>query len=222
MTYRHGLYSTILLVVLLYVLLPQTVHSQSSLEKVKFSLIDVNAGLSNSNVICMVQDSRGFLWVGTNDGLNKYDGYGFAVYRQVPGDTTGLLSNSISNLFEDSQAKLWISTPNGGFYFYDRLKDRFMVVPALSANGEIHSITEDHTKTIWVTGLMNGKVFIANLNRTTNAWEPHYLFSSNDAFITNVDLATEISIIRGNLEQEITVTRATITTDFSQIGTFIP
>lgn len=181
MSHRYVIYVTIFLFGLLLSSSSFTAQSQSSLEKIKFTRIDVNDGLSNSNVTCIVQDSKGFLWAGTTDGLNKYDGYGFIVYRQLIGDTLGFLTNAISCLFEDSESKLWVSTRNGGFYFYDHKRDRFVIVPALSTNGEIHSISEDKEKTLWVTGLMNGKAFIANLNRTTNAWELHYLFSSTEA-----------------------------------------
>src|SRR5688572_15657570 len=96
-----GLYAITFMAIGIFFLLPES-RAQSSLEKVKFSRIDVSAGLSNSNVTSIVQDSQGFLWVGTPDGINRYDGYDFKVYRQIPGDSTGLLNNSITFLFEDS------------------------------------------------------------------------------------------------------------------------
>src|SRR5690349_16025561 len=81
----------------------KTVVAQSPLEKVKFQRIEVSAGLSHSNVRCTRQDSRGFLWVGTEDGLNRYNGYDFKVYRKIEGDTASLLRNSINSIYEDSR-----------------------------------------------------------------------------------------------------------------------
>ena len=99
--------------------------AQSPSEKLKFSRIEVGSGLSNSNVTCFLQDSRGFMWIGTRDGLNKYDGYEFKVYRNDQEDTTTLLKNHIYQLFEDSHGTIWVSTRGGGFHFYDQKLDRF-------------------------------------------------------------------------------------------------
>src|SRR5690349_892223 len=178
---RSGYYSLFCRLAVLGLLLSNSVLGQSSLEKIKFSRIDVNAGLSNSNVTRILQDSRGFLWVGTTDGLNKYDGYNFSIYRQVPGDTTGMLNNSITFLFEDSEGMVWVSTANRGLYFYDRTHDRLHAVSELSANGEIINISEDKNKTLWVTGVIHQHAFVANLNRATNKWEQHPLFPSDES-----------------------------------------
>jgi ligand-binding sensor domain-containing protein len=80
--------------------------AQHTVEKVKFSRIEVSSGLSNSNVNFILQDSKGFLWFGTQDGLNKFDGYTFKVYRNNPDDTASLLTNTINYIFEDSQKKI--------------------------------------------------------------------------------------------------------------------
>ncbi|HEY8934672.1 MAG TPA: two-component regulator propeller domain-containing protein [Cyclobacteriaceae bacterium] len=155
-------------------LLCQWAIGQSSLEKIKFDRIGTREGLSHPSVNSIFQDSREFLWIGTTDGLNKYDGYNFTVYRRHIGDTTGLISNNICAVYEDSKQKLWVSTHNGGFYYYDPLKDRLVIVPELSVEGEITTITEDENKTLWITGILNQKAFFANFNRMSNKWEYHY------------------------------------------------
>lgn len=76
----------------------------------RFESITVDDGLSQSSVICMVQDKLGFLWIGTQDGLNKYDGYSFEVFRHKVGDSTSLPKNFITNLFIDRDNNLWVST----------------------------------------------------------------------------------------------------------------
>ncbi len=150
-----------------------------SLEKIKFSRFDVNAGLSNSNVTCFLHDSQGFLWIGTPDGLNKFDGTNFKIYRQIAGDTTGFYNNSINSIFEDHQGVLWVSTSNRGFYHYDRNLDRFIAVKELSVSGEISSISEDDNGNLWITGVWKQHGYVGMLNRETNQWEHHFAIPRN-------------------------------------------
>jgi ligand-binding sensor domain-containing protein len=149
----------------------------------KFHQLDVNDGLSNSHVICIFQDSKGFLWVGTNDGLNRYDGYSFKIYRQEQGDTTGFFNNTINAICEDKNGTLWVSTFNRGFYRYDPKNDKFVVIPELSSRGEIFKIQSDKNGELWITGVMNGHAFVANLNRDTRQWEQHLLFRSSETVV---------------------------------------
>lgn len=76
----------------------------------RFESISVDDGLSQSGVTCMVQDKFGFLWIGTQDGLNKYDGYSFKVYRHIEGDSTSLPKNFVTNVFIDRDDNLWVAT----------------------------------------------------------------------------------------------------------------
>jgi hypothetical protein len=64
----------------------------------RFEHLSLEQGLSQSSVFCILQDSKGFLWVGTQDGLNKYDGYGFTVYRPVPDDDQSLSNSYILSM----------------------------------------------------------------------------------------------------------------------------
>ena len=91
----------------------------------KFERISVEHGLSQEIVRCILQDSQGFMWFGTNDGLNKYDGYKFTTYRHDPEDSTSLGSNNITALYEDHSGNLWIGTFEGGLNRYDRDKNDF-------------------------------------------------------------------------------------------------
>jgi len=75
----------------LFVLLNCADHvgfAQKIRKKFKFGRIEANTELSNSNVTVILEDSYGFLWVGTDDGLNRFDGYDFKIYRNVEGDTS--------------------------------------------------------------------------------------------------------------------------------------
>ena len=76
-------------------------------------------GLSAGQVRNIVQDQQGFLWIATGDGLNKYDGYGFTVYRNRPGDSTSVSYNWIQRVFIDRQGTLWAGTFGGGLNRFD-------------------------------------------------------------------------------------------------------
>ncbi|MBN2172205.1 MAG: response regulator [Candidatus Krumholzibacteriota bacterium] len=91
----------------------------------RFRNLDLESGLSQSSVTCMLQDSRGFLWLGTWDGLNRYDGNGFTIFRADPDDSTTLSENGILCLAEDAAGDLWIGTEGGGFCRLDHVTDRF-------------------------------------------------------------------------------------------------
>jgi ligand-binding sensor domain-containing protein/signal transduction histidine kinase len=82
-------------------------------------------GLSQSTVFAIAQDSSGFMWFGTMDGLNRYDGYSFRVYKHIPFDKTSLSSGFIRCLTVDPKGRLWIGTENGGLLLYQRHEDRF-------------------------------------------------------------------------------------------------
>ncbi len=82
-------------------------------------------GLSQSTVFCMMQDKKGYLWVGTANGLNRYDGYSFKVYYSDPSDSNSISDNGIFSLFEDSDGIIWIGTVEGCLNKFDRKKEIF-------------------------------------------------------------------------------------------------
>ncbi len=82
-----------------------------------------NSGLSHNTVLNMYQDSRGFIWIGTMDGLNRFDGTNFKIYRHNPADSTTLTDSFIHGIFERSNGDLWIGTRDGGFNILDPVTD---------------------------------------------------------------------------------------------------
>jgi ligand-binding sensor domain-containing protein len=80
---------------------------------VRFDQLSTDNGLSFAYVSCLLQDSRGFLWVGTLNGLNRYDGKSFLVYRRKPADAQTLADNEIRSLAEDRKGNIWIGTTHG-------------------------------------------------------------------------------------------------------------
>ena len=83
-------------------------------QTVSFQYLSKKEGLSQSSVFAIVQDADGFMWFGTRDGLNKYDGYQFKVYRKDTADSNSLIGNDIRSLFADTlYQQLWIATSVG-------------------------------------------------------------------------------------------------------------
>jgi len=126
-----------------------------------FEQIFLEHGLSQSIVQCICQDRSGFMWFGTEDGLNQFDGYEFTVLRNDPADSNSLSYNNITALCEDFSGNLWIGTFYGGLNCYNprtRRIRRFQNDPgnpnSLSHNN-IHVIYEDADHTLWI-GTDNG------------------------------------------------------------------
>src|SRR5579862_6299003 len=89
----------------------------------QFSRLDIADGLSNNAINCIYKDNKGFMWIGTGSGLNRYDGYTFKVYKHST-DTTALSDDDITGIFEGPFGKLWVATL-AGFNIYDPTQDRF-------------------------------------------------------------------------------------------------
>lgn len=126
-----------------------------------FRHLTIEDGLSQSAVQAIYQDRMGFVWIGTKDGLNKYDGYRFTIYQHDPFDSTTISNNYITRIFEDSRGYLWVGTREGGLNCLNRDTEhfqRFLHDPknprSLSSN-RITTITEDGSGALWI-GTRNG------------------------------------------------------------------
>ena len=100
-----------------------------------FEHLSVRHGLSQADVNCILQDSRGLMWLGTQDGLNRYDGYSFRVYKHDPGDPRSLNDSWIVSIAETPDGTLWIGTQGNprSLNRFDRLNETFLQVPTDSA-----------------------------------------------------------------------------------------
>ena len=67
-------------------------------ENLRFEHLDINSGLSQNHIMCILQDSRGFMWFGTRDGLNRYDGYQFTIYKNDRKDSASISNNFITGM----------------------------------------------------------------------------------------------------------------------------
>ncbi|MBP6430939.1 MAG: helix-turn-helix domain-containing protein [Ferruginibacter sp.] len=102
-----------------------------------YESISIAQGLSQGMVYDILQDKEGFIWVGTKDGLNRYDGYTFKVFTNEPTNNYSLSSNSINKLFEDSKGRIWVGTENQGLNIYDKKSGDFLRIKnnPTNANG---------------------------------------------------------------------------------------
>jgi PAS domain S-box-containing protein len=128
--------------------------------KARFGHLTIEDGLSHNWIHAILQDHQGYLWFGTQDGLNRYDGAGFRVYRHDKDDPHSLPSNVAGALLEDSQKRLWVGSGWGGegVSLYDRRLDRFTTyrpAPGAAVGNNVRALLEDRKGRIWL-GTDNG------------------------------------------------------------------
>ena len=110
----------------------------------------------------MCRDSKGFVWIGTANGLSRYDGYGFKTYRNILNDSSSISSSMIFMVKEDSRHRLWVGTFDAGLSLYDPLRDRFVNFRPRQGDSSwlqtrsVNSMVEDGAGVLWF-GTSNGE-----------------------------------------------------------------
>lgn len=137
-------------------LLDSRLHAYPAAEEMlRFDCLAITDGLSQNTVIDIAQDHHGFLWFATEDGLNRYDGYGFKVFKNVPGDPSSLSDNWVLCLLVDRDGNLWAGTSNGGLNQYDAKTETFRVFrhdpknPGSLGADKVNGLCEDADGQIW-------------------------------------------------------------------------
>src|SRR5262245_48148249 len=123
-------------------------------------------GLSDNRITCMLRDKQGFMWFGTKDGLNRYDGRDFYVFRNRINDSTTLCSNSITCLAYDNDSILWIGTSTSGFCSYDFRTQKFATYNKSNTkllSNSINVIRFDSMRNALWLGLNNGGLQVFSL-----------------------------------------------------------
>lgn len=145
--YRHILYSTILILCTTMCL---------AQPQIKFASLGIQDGLSHSWAKSIEKDSKGFLWVGTINGANRYDGRAFKVFKNDPDNASSLSDNFIQAIKEDSRGNIWIGTYSGGLNLFNRQTESFRVFrnqpknPHTLSDDRIHTIYEDSQGRLWI------------------------------------------------------------------------
>ncbi|KAA3614844.1 MAG: hypothetical protein D8M58_10340 [Calditrichaeota bacterium] len=132
---------------------------------VVFERLNTSHGLSNNTAQRVFQDSKGFIWVATADGLNRYDGYSFKTFRNDPQDTTSIISNTIWSIYEDRTGNIWIGS-EGGLSLFVRETETFKnfiyeAMPnipeqAIRWVAAVFSITQLEENVLWMGTVFNG------------------------------------------------------------------
>ncbi len=136
----------------LFLLLFGAVKAYGQRDEKHFRNISVDKGLSQSTVFSITQDTLGFIWMATKDGLNRYDGKRFVVYRPVSTNSKSIVSSYISYLYVDKEGQLWVGG-NRGISKYNYATDDFENYPLARTAGEwnISSMVEDGHKNLWAS-----------------------------------------------------------------------
>jgi len=175
----------------LFLLSPLNDFSQAP--KLKFRQISVDQGLSSSFVTCTYQDSRGFMWFGTQNGLNRYDGDSITVYHKKENDPASLSDNLVRCIYEDSQHNLWIGTQDGLDRF-DAGKNNFVLYRNVPGNNKsiggntITDIYEDKKDNLWICTLDGG---LNLFDRKTNTFS-HFRHKGAGQFSISDDIVNYI------------------------------
>lgn len=134
----------------------------------KFYHLTRNSGLSQSTVNCITKDSTGFMWFGTNDGLNKYDGYNFTYYKNDIRNQNSLSAGRVTVLLTDKKGRLWVGTDQGGISLYIPEKDSFKKY--LHSDTDSNSISHNDVRAMLETN--DGKIWVALNGGGVNLFDP--------------------------------------------------
>lgn len=181
----------VFLLLLLFSVSETTLTAQDN--SIRFGSLTTEQGLSQSTVNHILQDSRGFLWFATDDGLNRYDGYTFTVYRNKQGDNKSISGNMITDLLEDQQGNIWIGTNGGGLNRFDRDTEKFERFysepddPNTLSSNNITALYQDFTGVILI-GTESGLSIYEPANKRFSRYssDDTLSFDIGSSFITDV------------------------------------
>ena len=176
----------------------QNTHAQGSPapgRDLKFTHLTTIDGLSNDRINSILQDRRGFMWFATEDGLNRYDGNTFVVYKNNPADPNTLSANFIQSLIEDGHGFLWIGTWGGGLDKLDPRTERFTHYrynadsPNSISGDAIKSLGQDSHGYLWIGTVEDG---LNKFDPATGTFT-RYRNDSNGQFIGTINCIIEDS-----------------------------
>jgi len=142
------------LLLIFFITLPWISYAQY--DHIAFRHLNIDNGLSNNTVWTIYKDSRGFMWFGTTDGLNCFDGHSFTVFKNDPQSDNSISDSNITSVFEDSKGRIWTGTSRG-LSLFDRNTQTFFTFKD-TVNGIdlarilVYKVIEDDKGIIWVTG----------------------------------------------------------------------
>ena len=182
--------------------------ASAAIPDLKFRRLDTRDGLSNSQVLCVYRDSRGFVWIGTPYGLNRYDGYRIKTYYSDMRDSMTLRSNYVEAIFEDESGRLWLKQ-GMGYSLFDPTTEKCERHPErlfepLGVTGGIEYLYIDSKKDFWIKSYNDG--FFHYRPRTKKLKHYHFGYGSQDfnsdigvSWITDNDSTVLLASFNGEI-----------------------
>ena len=182
--FKHNFYIFFLLILFVnpICVFPQSIH---------FNHLTTEDGLSNNNVYDIIQDKLGFIWFATDDGLNRFDGYDFKIYRNDPAGKNSLSDNSVWALREDKEGNIWIGTKNGWLNCYNPITEKFKkwkIESDILKENAITTIYVDSKGFIWVGTYRSGLYRLNPSNDKIDRWynDPDDYTSISNNYISSI------------------------------------
>lgn len=159
--------------ILILLLIAGTIH-QVYAQSISFKHLSTAIGISNNSINDIIQDRTGFLWLATDDGLNRFDGYQFKVFRHHTESENSISDNSLLSLMLDSKDNIWIGSRSGWLNRYDPEKDHFTkwkIESDIITENSITSVYEDSRQKIWIGTYRSGVYRLDPLSGQLDHWE---------------------------------------------------
>ena len=183
---------------------------QAQYSNLKFENFDTSKGLSSSTCLDIFQDREGFVWLGTIDGLNKYNGYEFQIYRTILNNPYSISNNRINAITEDSKGNLWVGTDNG-LNVFDKNTEKFYKInlyQTKSADGNFREVIngllfDKKTNSLWVAS-KNGAIKLSldhnNNSNYSKLKSVQYTHNPTDnKSLDNNDVTSVLKDAQGNI-----------------------
>lgn len=169
-------------------------------QEIKFKHLSVEDGLSQSVVNCMLQDRTGFLWFGTQDGLNRFDGYQFKVFRNDSKDANSISSNNIWSIFEDKSGNIWVGTQEGVLNCFDPQTEKFkhyiLDSSKIISGNSVSCIYQDRAGKLWIGFYKSGLYQLDIISDAVKQWQHQ---SDNPNSLSNNYVTSIFEDLQGNL-----------------------
>ena len=172
--------------------------SSASWSQVRFERFPLSSGISDLTINDIAQDRIGFLWIATRNGLSRYDGERFKVYRNIPDDTTSLIFDNVQEVFVDSAGTVWAGTIRG----LCRFDDVRQVFQRYFVEEDVNAIVQDSTGLLWLGVAGNGIIRMdpVSENFTRYLHSPNDLRSLSSNIVLSLAIDTEGFVWVGTLD----------------------
>jgi signal transduction histidine kinase/ligand-binding sensor domain-containing protein/DNA-binding response OmpR family regulator len=176
------------------------VHAQEKQPNIKY--FSLEEGLSQVSINGLLQDTDGYVWIATQDGLNRFDGQNFKHYKQQEKDSTSISGNLTNVLLEDKKTNIWVGTIGNGLSYYNQELERFYKVKlkyAKDQNETISGFTIDNKGDIWVASRLSGLHKLTDTGNNTFSQKNYLPNQSLSALLYQSDKSLWVGDFKGNV-----------------------